>query len=145
MIMVGQIASLSVYVHDLERAVRFYVDQLDFEKRSETPSGSETQWVTLTHAGGETELILTTLPVAGRAQRGRPEAKIGSFTGFVFSTEDIDQVHDALANRGVKFANTPKREGWGSWAQFEDLDGNTFLLMQAEPTPVIRIPRSSRP
>ncbi|HEV8340292.1 MAG TPA: VOC family protein [bacterium] len=141
--MMGQIVSLSVYVLDLEGAVRFYVERLDFHRRSESPPGSDGRWVTLSHAGGQTELVLTTLPSgAGRAQRERPQGKVGSFTGVVFSTDDIEEAYQDLSSRGVTFGQIPKREGWGAWAQFEDPDGNTFLVVESPTGVVIRGPHA---
>lgn len=132
--MLGQIASLSVYVRDLERAIRFYVERLDFQRQTTSPPGSEVRWVTLSHAGGPTELVLLTLPAqAWRARHLRPERKIGSFSGFVFSTDNIEEAYRDLSGRGVTFGQGPQREEWGAWAQFEDPDGNTFLLVEPPP------------
>ncbi|MGH2627555.1 MAG: VOC family protein, partial [Anaerolineales bacterium] len=114
MIMMGQIVSLSVYVRDLEEAERFYVERLNFHRRSESPPGSDPRWVTLLHPGGQTELVLSTPAAgAGRTSRERTQGKIGSFTGFVFSTGDIEATYQELSGRGVAFGQIPKREGWG--------------------------------
>ncbi|MGH2453152.1 MAG: VOC family protein [bacterium] len=134
--MMGQIASVSVYVSDLEQALRFYVDQLEFEPRSAAFPGPDARSVVVAPPGGQTELVLTTLPVAG-TQRARTGPKIGSFTGLVFSTEDIGKTYEDLSHRGVKFAQPPKEEGWGTWVQFEDPDGNTLVAMQPAPAPMV--------
>ena len=36
---------------------------------------------------------------------------------------------EELKARGVKFTQEPKVESWGTQAQFEDQDGNGFVLV----------------
>ena len=33
-----------------------------------------------------------------------------------------------LKEKGVEFAQPPKKESWGTSAIFKDIDGNTFVL-----------------
>jgi predicted enzyme related to lactoylglutathione lyase len=33
--------------------------------------------------------------------------------------------------RGVEFSEEPNEQPWGMWAQFKDVDGNEFGLIQS--------------
>jgi predicted enzyme related to lactoylglutathione lyase len=45
-------------------------------------------------------------------------------------TDDFDGDHAAMAARGVRFLEAPRREAYGTVAVFEDLHGNRFDLIQ---------------
>jgi hypothetical protein len=40
----------------------------------------------------------------------------------------VDRTYRELRERGVKFQGPPKQEAWGTFAFFEDVDGNQFVL-----------------
>jgi predicted enzyme related to lactoylglutathione lyase len=45
-----------------------------------------------------------------------------------FACDDVEKTHRELEGRGVEFTQGPKKEAWGTFAMFEDPDGNTFVL-----------------
>ena len=48
--------------------------------------------------------------------------------------DDIHEVYEALAARGVTFLRQPEREHWGGWVStFSDPDGNVLQLLQQPP------------
>jgi predicted enzyme related to lactoylglutathione lyase len=70
--------------------------------------------------GADTGLVLFTMP--------GDEARIGTAQPMSFWCDDVFQTAEALKAKGVKFAQEPKKERWGTSAIFEDPDGNKFVL-----------------
>ena len=60
------------------------------------------------------------------------EDRIGTWGNVVFACDDIRATHEELSERGVEFAEEPSEKPWGLWAEFEDVDGNRFGLIQAQ-------------
>lgn len=121
------IKSVSVYVSDEDKALDFYINKLGFEKRMDAPLGMEDpslRWVEIGIPGEETAIILV------RGYAGWNEGRVGKFAGIVLGTDDIHKTYEELRARGVEFSQAPSEESWGSQAQFEDQDGNGFVLAQ---------------
>ena len=121
--MISSAKSIGVCVSDQEEAVRFFVDRLGFEVRRDEPIGPNSRWVELAPPGGQTVIVPYT-----------PEGledRVGSFTGVVFECGDIGATHAELRERGVKFTQDPAKQTWGTFAQFVDLDGNSYGLIEA--------------
>lgn len=56
---ITRLYSADMYVHDLDRAVDFYVGKLGFEKRADEPVDEEGhRWVEVAPEGSETAIIL---------------------------------------------------------------------------------------
>jgi len=60
--------------------------------------------------------------------------RIGQSTGFSFLTEDVRSLFQEWSRRGVRFPVPPMEPPWGSgqarYAVFEDVDGNSFSLIE---------------
>lgn len=113
------ISVVSVPVKDQDEALRFYTEVLGFEKRFDVPMGPDMRWVTVAPVGSTVEISLV------GDYGGGP---IGSNTGVVLDTVDIDAAYKEMSARGVTFTRTPVRESFGGWAEFKDQDGNGFGL-----------------
>ena len=120
--MITKARTVGVYVSDQDRALDFYVDKLGFEKRTDEPMGPEARWIEVAPAGAETVLVLFTSP--------GQEDRIGTFSNVVFECDDIEATYRELRGRGVEFTEEPSEQPWGMWAQFKDVDGNEFGLIQ---------------
>lgn len=117
---ISHVSVITIQVKDQDEAVRFYTDFLGFEKRNDAPMGEGMRWVTVAPAGSNTEFTLVTAPMGG--------APLGTSTGVVLETDDVDAAYRALSARGVRFTREPSREFFGGWAEFVDPDGNGFGL-----------------
>jgi len=42
-----------------------------------------------------------------------------------------NRCYEELRGCGVEFTEEPSEQSWGMWAQFKDVDGNEFGLIQA--------------
>lgn len=112
---------VSVPVGDQERAKAFYVDTLGFRLVRDNPMGPGQRWIQVAPPRGETTLTLVTW---------FPTMVAGSLKGLVLSTDDIQADYAALAARGVNFHGPIQREDWGTFATFDDPDGNAWVLSQ---------------
>jgi predicted enzyme related to lactoylglutathione lyase len=117
---ISRISIVTIHVKDQDEAVRFYTECLGFEKRSDAPMGENMRWVTVAPVGSVTEFVL--------ANNFGDGAQVGSATGVVLETDDIDAAYRELSSKGVRFTHQPSREFFGGWAEFADQDGNTFGL-----------------
>jgi predicted enzyme related to lactoylglutathione lyase len=117
---ISYLGIVTIQVKDQDAALRFYTECLGFEKRSDAPMGEGMRWLTVAPAGSKTELVLLVGDFGG--------APLGTNTGLVLETEDIDAAYRELSARGVHFTKTPSREFFGGWAEFVDQDGNGFGL-----------------
>jgi Glyoxalase/Bleomycin resistance protein/Dioxygenase superfamily len=48
------------------------------------------------------------------------------FTGYILSTNNIEETCETLKDRGGAHSKEPSTEPWGKWAQFTDPFGNAF-------------------
>ena len=117
----------NVYVHDRDRSLGFYVDQLGFKVVADGPYEFG-RWVAIAPPDGSTILAL----IAPR--RGAENYRlIGRPTNVSFIAEDINATYELWRGRGVKFLQPPQPQLWGgTFATFEDIDGNVFELLGSD-------------
>jgi predicted enzyme related to lactoylglutathione lyase len=117
----SRLHQISMRVHDVDRAVRFYRDALRLPFLFAAPPR-----LAFFNCDG-VRLMLST-PEPGFDHPG---------SVLYFAVDDIRQMHETLTSRGVAFRTAPHkiatladREVW--LAEFADTEGNTLALM-AEP------------
>lgn len=120
--MFRNIHSISVYVHDQDKAVEFYTKTLGFEKRADAPMGPEMRGVEVAPVGGQTVFTL----VKGYA--GWSAERVGQMVPIVLTVDDGRATVDALRAKGVMITLEPVSQAWGTNAAFKDPDGNECLL-----------------
>lgn len=127
-----QLDTIPVYVRDQDAALAWYTGKLGFEAVRDQPMGPGQRWLEVAPPGSEVRLVLyrATEDQPGVASLREAEARIGTFTGYVFSTDDVERDHRDLTAQGVTFTMAPDRQPWGTFAVFTDPDGNGFGLMQ---------------
>jgi predicted enzyme related to lactoylglutathione lyase len=52
----------------------------------------------------------------------------GTQMNVTFWTDDVEGTARELKSKGVKFSMEPTKANWGTFAIFQDLDGNSFVL-----------------
>ena len=113
-----------IAVHDLEEAKEFYEGKLGIKTSQE----ADLMWLHL--AGGRDTLLYP-----------QPDATAASYTVLNFEVQDIEQVVDELAARGVQFERYDGFEqddkgvfrGEGPLiAWFKDPSGNVLSVIQAD-------------
>jgi len=118
------IQDIVVFVRDLEVSKRFYVDLLGFELITEQCLPTGVRWIEVAPPDGSANLALV------EPKPDRPEFKlIGGYRWVLFMTEDVHATYKEWSERGVRFLFAPETPGWGgTYARFEDPDGNAFGL-----------------
>ena len=117
--------SVTVFVRDQDRSLRFYLDQLGFSLVSDARSESGDRWLAVAPPDGPTILELCT---------PKPDSEdytlIGRTRQVVFVTEDVTAKFHDWCKRGVHFHHPPQAQLWGRmFTTFEDVDGNSFMLV----------------
>jgi serine phosphatase RsbU (regulator of sigma subunit) len=145
-----RIHTVNVFVRDLDRSLRFYVDQLGFGLAVDAPLRPGQRRVAVAPPDGTAVLTLIA------PDPNTPEYKlIGRSTQVAFVTEDVPAKFREWRQRGVRFRSTPRLKRikyqthvmphgsadahmplepqepiWGGVVtRFEDVDRNSFLLV----------------
>ena len=122
--MIKQIKFVTIPVRDQKRALDFYTEKLGFTIITDQPFDDKQRWIELRIPKAETRITLFT-------PEGQ-ESRIGSFTGISYHCEDVEQTYRELCSRGVLFDAPPKKEPWGTFATFNDSEGNSFVLSSSK-------------
>ncbi len=129
----------TLWVRDQERSRRFFVEKLAFEAIVDAPAPEGGRWIIVappaagwlpeTAGAGFPGLALCVPP-----ERSAEQHRIGQPTGVGFLTEDVRSLYEEWSRRGVRFPLAPSEPPWGSgqaaYAVFEDVDGNSFFLIE---------------
>ena len=120
-------------VSDVDRAKAFY-EKAGFNLDVDHRSGDEFRVVQLTPPGSACSITMGI---------GITDAAPGSVRGLHLVAEDIEAARDHLVGRGVDVAGIrhleggdwvpgphPERQPYGSFAEFADPDGNTWVLQE---------------
>lgn len=118
------IQDVVVFVRDLDVSKRFYVQQLGFELLTERRLPTGERWIEVAPPDGSADLALV------EPKPDSPDYKlIGGYRWVLFMTEDVHAKYKEWSERGVHFSVAPEEPGWGgTYARFEDPDGNSFGL-----------------
>jgi predicted enzyme related to lactoylglutathione lyase len=120
LVMITHVKFVSIPTRDQDRALAFYTEKLGFKIASDQPFNEKQRWIELRIGGSETRLVLFT--------PDGHEDRIGGFFNGALSCDNVERTYDELKARGVEFTGPPKKEPWGTFAMFKDVDGNQFVL-----------------
>lgn len=127
---IGPLSAVTVYVHDQERALRWYSERLGFEVRTDEWYASGERALAIAPPGQETPLIFLQPVTAGPT--AQDASQVGAQSGWVFQTADIADTYMRLRDMDVRFTESPREVGDGWLATFVDLYGNRWSLWQPE-------------
>lgn len=112
-----------VPVSDVDRAKRFYVEQVGFHADHDVQPGNGMRVVQLTPPGSACSIVIGT--GMGEISEMRP----GTVKGLHLVVADIHQARAALAGRGVAVSEIDDLGGI-KYAHFSDPDGNSWALQE---------------
>ncbi|HKV82533.1 MAG TPA: SpoIIE family protein phosphatase [Candidatus Sulfotelmatobacter sp.] len=113
-----------IYVRDLDRSLRFYVDKLGFQVVVDHRFDNGTRWIEVAPADGNAHIGFALLQPGDDSER-----LIGPESRVWFITEDVNRKYEEWKARGVQFRYPPEVPAWGGiHTRFEDPDGNSFGL-----------------
>lgn len=127
--MTRSIALVTLVVRDYDEAIEFFTDALRFALIEDTPLDDGKRWVVAAPPGSQGASLLL-------AQAATPEqaARVGHQTGgrvaFFLHTDDFWRDYRHMEARGVRFAEEPRQEPYGTVVVFYDLYGNKWDLVQ---------------
>lgn len=123
------LGALSLLVRDYDEAIAWFVDKLGFELREDTPRGPGKRWVRVAPPGSS-ETCLLLAQAANEEQRALVGKQGAGRVWLFLHTDDFTRDYGRMRDAGVRFAEQPRHEDYGSVAVFEDLYGNRWDLIQ---------------
>jgi catechol 2,3-dioxygenase-like lactoylglutathione lyase family enzyme len=117
--LITHVKFVGVPVTNQDRALLFYTEKLGFKVVTDQPMGDQ-RWIELKIPGADTRVVLFT--PTGHQDR------IGTFFNGAFATDNVETTYRELKDKGVVFDGEPKKEPWGTYVTFRDVDNNQFVL-----------------
>jgi len=125
--MAVRVAMTTLVVDDYDRGIAFYRDAIGLKLLADTDMGGGKRWVVLSGPSGGRLLLAKADREAQRAAMGK---QAGGRVAFFLETDDFARDHAVFIAKGVRFAEAPRHEAYGSVAVFEDPFGNTWDLIE---------------
>jgi len=117
--MITHLKFAGIPTRNQDAALAFYTQKLGFKVVTDQPMGDGQRWIELRVGNSDTRVVLFT-PTGH-------EERIGTFFNGAFATDNVEKTYEELIARGVE-ATPPKKEPWGTFTTFKDVDGNQFVL-----------------
>jgi catechol 2,3-dioxygenase-like lactoylglutathione lyase family enzyme len=115
-----KIELVSIPVTDVDRAKKFYVEQLGFSADHDQRVSEGLRFVQLTPPGSACSIVLG---------EGLTDMQPGWQRGLLMVVDDADAARAQLVEAGVA-ASEVDEQPWGRFVYFADPDGNTWSLQQ---------------
>lgn len=128
--MTQQLANIALVVADYDEAIAWYTQVLGFTLLQDVDMGDGKRWVRIAPPGSNGGTALLLAQANTEAQRTRIGDQVGGRVGFFLHTDDFARDHAAMSERGVRFAEEPRHEPYGTVAVFVDLYGNRWDLVE---------------
>jgi len=129
--MIDKIGAIEVIVSNFDKAIEWYKNTLGARITEEY---HEWKCVELLIGKSKIEIDLGQPDKSwGSTEYKKAKSRIGTCTGIIFETSDINKTYQELKSKGVKFTTPPNKRPWGEiTANFIDLDGNEFKLVESK-------------
>ena len=115
-----QLASVRIFVTDLEAAARFYRDVVGLAESFHSDD---------VVVFGDEPMVVVEL--AG--EEAHDEKLVGRFTGIAFATDDASALHKSLTERGIATDGLPEKQPWGGiFLHARDPSDNMITFLQVE-------------
>jgi predicted enzyme related to lactoylglutathione lyase len=109
---------VAIPVSDVDRAKRFYTEQVGFVADHDHQVSEELRFVQLTPPGSACSITIGT---------GVTDAEPGSVRGMQMVVDDIEAARVELVERGVDVGEV-QNFPWGDFVFFSDPDGNAWAV-----------------
>ena len=122
--MLTKLANVSVVIKDYDEAIEWYTEVLGLELRMDGSMGGDYRFGTAGVQGQDDVSIVLHKSSEGSA------SSTSSIHGLLFHTDDCRLETKRLRQSGVTITLEPEEQPWGVQAVFQDLYGNTHVLLQ---------------
>ena len=124
--MIDQITHITIMVDNQAKALKWYEEKLDFQKRvDDSHSVPGVRWLTIAPREDQgIEIVLF------QAQNENDHLKIGKNTMWIFKTDNCRQATQSMRQKGVHIVKECEDWPWGISTIFEDLYGNYYNLVE---------------
>jgi catechol 2,3-dioxygenase-like lactoylglutathione lyase family enzyme len=132
--MISNISLVTVYCLDQDKTRDFYVENLNFEPRTDVTMGEGFRWVTVGHPGQPELDVVLMVPgppldeAAAAFIRGQLEK--GQMGGLGLRVDDCRKTYAELKAKGVTFLQEPADRPYGVEAVMRDNAGNWLVLVE---------------
>jgi catechol 2,3-dioxygenase-like lactoylglutathione lyase family enzyme len=128
-----RISQMALLVRDYDEAIAFFTRALGFTLLEDSPRENGKRWVRVAPPGGVGAALLL-----ARAATPQQLRAVGNQSGgrvFMFlETDDFELDYRHMQSAGIRFAEEPRREDYGTVVVFLDLYGNKWdLIGRKEP------------
>jgi lactoylglutathione lyase len=125
---IDRVATVCLFVADQDRAKQFYTSVLGFELHEDAPlfPGAPNRWISVAPPGAQTELILY-LPDQNWEHYRQV---VGKSQALTFNVTNMAALTARLKAAGVRFAQEPDVQPWGTYATIIDSEGNSLILVE---------------
>ncbi|GAA0476413.1 lyase [Paractinoplanes deccanensis] len=133
--MITKLNVTSIYVHDKDEALKFYVDMLGLEKGNDVQQG-DYRWLTVRVPGADgTEISLEQpgppLHDEATAEQLRELIAKGALNGIVLNSDDVRGLYESLKAQGFSdFTQEPTAHFYGTDMGLRDPSGNAVRILQ---------------
>ena len=125
-----KIGLTSVYVDNLDKALRFYTEVLGFVKKADFSNGPY-RWLTVAcpdeQNGVELQLALNDNPAAAAYQQAMFQQ---GQRAAMFNTDDVKSEYERIKARGAEFTKPPTDVTGATIAVLNDTCGNLIQITQ---------------
>ena len=132
--MISNISLVTLYCLDQEKTRDFYVENLNFETRTDITMGEGYRWLTIGHPSQpelEVTLMLPGPPLDDEAARFiRGQLEKGQMGGLGLKVDDCRKTYQELSAKGVTFLQEPAERPYGIEAVMRDNTGNWLVLVE---------------
>jgi hypothetical protein len=124
--MTMRLSVMTLFVHDQDQALRYFVDQLGFVVSEDARMG-DYRWL-LVHAPGTPDVAINLELAKNAEQRALVGKQGGDAALFGLTTDDCRRDFLSLKARGVIFEGEPQTMPHGTGVMLRDLYGNKRYL-----------------
>jgi catechol 2,3-dioxygenase-like lactoylglutathione lyase family enzyme len=111
---------VGIPVADVDRAKRFYTDQVGFVADHDHRVSEDLRFVQLTPPGSACSIAFG---------EGLTDREPGSVDGLQLVVDDVDAAHRHLVAAGVPVSDVDEQP-WGRFVYFADPDGNSWAVQE---------------
>ncbi|MEP6483713.1 MAG: VOC family protein [Rudaea sp.] len=126
---VRRLAHVAIVVRDYDEAIDYYTRALGFHLVEDEPRGAGKRWVVVAPSRGDGATLLLAKAVTD-AQSSRVGNQTGGRVFLFLHTDDFWRDHRSMKAQGVRFAEEPRNEDYGTVVVFEDIYGNRWDLIE---------------